>query len=138
MHKVVLFEILHGRAARFALNGGTIMSGQYFTVVQPFYTPKVFGALFPLPNKNKLSYAFLRRIWNRVPREFSDVPTCSGYKPIWNHHLSRGTMLAVKGIARTGLYKRAVDYTSELSRVRWGSEGETERILKNASGKTGE
>jgi hypothetical protein len=118
-HRFLLFDILYGRAAHHALVGGTIISGQYFTPVQPFVHPPVFRMLFANEAAKTLTLEFSRRIWSQVPGEFSSGRTSSGYVPTWNHHVGRMVMLATKGLAKLGLHSRSVSYVSELSRVLW-------------------
>jgi hypothetical protein len=118
-HRVLLFEILYGRGARYSINGGTVLSGQYWTPVQAFFLPQVFRLLFGQRMEDALFYRTVRAAWSAVPREVTDVPTYSGFRPHWNAHRSRATMLVVKGLAKAGLYKRAVSYESELPRIRW-------------------
>lgn len=118
-HKLLLFEILYGRGARYTTNGGSILSGQYWPPVQAFFLPPVFRLLFGQNLGDSLLYRTVRRIWSEVPRDAADVPTYSGFKPYWNEHRSRATMLVVKGLGKAGLYKRAVSYESEIPHVRW-------------------
>jgi hypothetical protein len=117
--KFVLFELLYGRGSRHIVNGGTIMSNQYFTSIQPYLAPAVFRTLFALDPLESVTYANLRRIWAVVPRELANVPTYSGFKPVWNPHVSRTVMLVVKGLGKLRLYKRSVSYEDELGRIRW-------------------
>jgi len=118
MKRVVLFEILYGRGSRF-IHNGTILAGQFFPAFEPFFFPQVFWNLFPKPEHDKLNYRVLKEIWRSVPREFSDVITYSGYKPTWNGHRSRATMLATKALAKAGVYHRARAYDSEIPSIRW-------------------
>jgi hypothetical protein len=117
-HKVLLFETLHGRGARYMANGG-ILSGQFWTPVQPFCLPPVFRLFFGQSMEDALSYRTLRRVWSAVPRSDATIPTYSGFNPLWNGHCARATMLLVKGMGKTGVYRRAVSYESELPRIRW-------------------
>jgi len=118
-HKLLLFEILYGRGARYTTNGGSILSGQYWPSVQAFFLPPVFRLLFGQDLASSLLYRTVRDIWRAVPRDAAEVPTYSGFKPHWNEHRSRATMLVVKGLGKAGLYRRAVSYESEIPRVRW-------------------
>ncbi len=117
--KVLLFELIYGKGARHALNGGTILSGQYFATLQPFVLPPVFRAFWGISPHDALTYRAIRRIWRTLPREFADVPTYSGFKPIWNHDRARATMLVVKGLSKVSLCRRAIAYDRERSQVRW-------------------
>jgi hypothetical protein len=118
-HRTLLFEVLYGRGARYSINGGTVLSGQYWTPVQAFFLPPVFRLLFGQRMDDALFYRTVRAAWSAVPREAADVPTYSGFRPRWNAHRSRATMLVVKGLGKARLYKRAVSYESELPRIRW-------------------
>jgi hypothetical protein len=118
--KVVLFELLYGRAARHALNGGTILSGQFFTAIQPFYMPRVFRSFWRIDPMQAMTYRALRPIWRDVPPELADVPTYSGFKPNWNPDRARATMLWVKGLGRVSLIRRSISYERERSRIRQG------------------
>jgi len=119
LHKVLLFEIIYGRGARYTTNGGTILSGQFWTPIHPFFFPQVFRLLFGQSLEDALFYRTMRRVWSSVSRSDAAVPTYSGFSPLWNEHRARATMLVVKGIGRTGLYRRAISYESELPRVHW-------------------
>jgi len=116
--KLVLFELLYGRSARYALNGGTILSGQYFTSVQPFFLPAVFRSFWAIDPRQAVTYGALRTIWRGAPPELAAVATYSGYKPNWNPDVARATMLAVKGLGRTSLIRRSISYERELARIR--------------------
>jgi hypothetical protein len=118
-HRVLLFEIVHGRGARAALNGGTLLSGQYFTPVQPFFFPEVFRRLFAIGAREGLSYGAVRRLWSALPDAYSREKTYSGFRPTANPHLSRVTMLVTKALGKKNLYRRAVNYESEVRRIRW-------------------
>jgi len=118
-HRLVLFEIVWGRGSRHILNGGSILSNQYFASAQPFFFPDVFRALFATDANDTLRYRTVRRVWSRVPARFAGVRTFSGYKPTWHPDVARAVMLATRGLARKGLLRRAISYESELSRVRW-------------------
>ncbi|MFN0150031.1 MAG: hypothetical protein ACKVU1_04855 [bacterium] len=118
-HKLLLFEILYGRGARYSINGGSVLSGQYWPAVQAFFLPPAFRLLFGQDMAESLFYRTVRRAWSEVPRDTADVPTYSGFKPHWNAHRSRATMLVVKGLGKAGLYNRAVSYESEIPRIRW-------------------
>jgi hypothetical protein len=118
-HKVQLFEILYGRGARYMANGGSILSSQFWTTVQPFCLPPVFRLLFGQSMEDALSYRTLRRVWSAVPRSDAEIHTYSGFSPLWNGHRARTTMLLVKAMGKVGLYKRATSYECELPRIRW-------------------
>ncbi len=117
--KMLLFEILHGRGARWALNGGGTLAGQYFPSIQPFAVPAVFQAFLGLDPSQALSYRGVAELWRCVDARFSRVPTYAGYRPAWPGHLSRATLLAVKGLGKKGLTKRARSYESELPGIQW-------------------
>jgi hypothetical protein len=118
-HKAVLFEILYGRGARYTTNGGTVLSGQFWTPVHPFFFVSVFQRLFGQNLEDTVFYRTMRRVWSVLPRSDTEVPTYSGFNPLWNEHRARATMLLVKGMGKTGLYRRSVSFESELPRVRW-------------------
>jgi len=117
--KVLLFEAIHGRGARHFLHGGTILSGQFWTPVQPFCFPRVFRLLFAQNAGDALSYRTMRRVWSAVPRAGAEVRTYSGFNPLWNEHRARATMLAVRAMGKAGLYRRSLSYEKELPLVRW-------------------
>jgi hypothetical protein len=117
--RLVLFELLYGRGARYILDGGTILSGQFYPPVQPFLIPEVFRSLWQTDPLDAMTYKALRPIWQEVPAELSDVRTYSGFKPTSNPDVARATMLLVKGLGRASLMKRSVSYEVERSRVRW-------------------
>ncbi|MFH1144957.1 MAG: hypothetical protein V1774_10480 [Candidatus Eisenbacteria bacterium] len=117
--KATLFELLYGRGSRYILNGGTILSGQYFTPVQPFFVPAAFRLLWAIDPTDAASYRALRRIWRGLPRELSRLRTYSGFKPMWPHDVARTAMLVTKGLGKAGIWKRAVGYEKELPHIRW-------------------
>lgn len=117
--KLMLFEILYGKGSRHALNGGTTMSFQYFTPVQPYYVPGVFRILFGLDPFESVSYGSLKRIWEGVPEAYASVLTYAGFKPTWKPWVSRVARLVSKGLARLGVNKQPVSYEAELERVEW-------------------
>ena len=120
--KLTLFELLYGRGARYIINGGTILSGQYFTAVQPFLIPAVFRAFGTIDPYDALTYRALQDLWRQLPEGFSQVPTYSGFKPVWHHNLARAVMLAVKGLGRLSVYRRSISYERERSRITWKEE----------------
>ncbi len=117
--KVTLYELLFGRGARYTLNGGTILSGQYFTPLQPFLFHDAFRLLWSLDLADVTSYKALRQIWLGLPKHFSAVRTYSGFKPVWHHDIARTTMLVTKSLARKRILKTAIGYESELRAVHW-------------------
>jgi hypothetical protein len=118
-HKVLLFEIVYGRGARYMANGGTFLSSQFWTAVQPFGFPSVFRLLFSQSMEDALHYRTLRRVWSSVPRADAEILTLTGFTPLWNQDRARTTMLFVKAMGRLGLCDRAISYERELPRVRW-------------------
>ena len=124
--KALLFELIHGRGARHALNGGTILSGQYFTAVQPFFIPVVFRTLWATDPRDLTSYRALSSLWRGMPRELANVRTYSGFKPVWQHDIARATMLVTKALGKMGVWKRSVGYESELKSIRWEGDEQVE------------
>ncbi|MBD3161334.1 MAG: hypothetical protein GF346_03950 [Candidatus Eisenbacteria bacterium] len=127
--KLVLFELLHGRGARYVINGGTILSGQFFSTAQPFLIPSVFHSFWREDPFDALSYRLLPELWRRVDPALGEVPTYSGFRPTWNHHRARVTMLVVKGLGKAGLSSRSVGYEREVARIR-----ERARVARRAIG----
>jgi len=117
MHKVILFETVHGKGGRIAVQGG-IMAGQYFTNVRPLYFPSVFRSFFQEDMVDTLNHRTLRTLWRTLGPEYADMPTYSGYTPSGNAHLGRATMLMFKALARLKV-GRAVTYNKNLSRTTW-------------------
>jgi len=79
----------------------------------------VFRSFWALDPLYTMTYRALRPIWHEVPRDLVDVRTYSGFKPTWNPHVARGTMLITKALGRTFLYRRAVSYEAERRRIVW-------------------
>ena len=122
LRSVTLFELLYGRGSRYTLNGGTILSGQFFTPVQPFFFPEVFRSLWAIDPADATSYRAMREIWRGLPLELARVRTYSGFVPVWQHDLARATMLVTKALGKKRVWKRAVGYEGELGKVRWEEE----------------
>ena len=119
LRKVQLFEILHGRGGRYAINGGTFLANQYFCPVQPFWSQEVYRRLFAADPEDCLRYRTMKRVWSRVSPDLADVPTYAGFKPTWHPDVARAVLLSTKVLARKRILKRAVSYDQELSEVRW-------------------
>jgi hypothetical protein len=119
--RFVLFELLYGRGSRYTVNNGAAMFGQFFTPYHPYLVPDVFRLLFGLDPLESLTLGNLSRIWAGIPNELTDVPTTSGYKPLWAPWRSRFMKAGVKGLGKLGVYNRAVTYERELKDVVWGS-----------------
>jgi len=60
---------------------------------------------------------------NYHPRDWPDGPILHRGE----HDLTRATMLATKGLARAGIWKRAVGHESELKSVRWEGDAQVGR-----------
>ena len=117
MHKVILFETVHGKGGRIAVQGG-IMAGQYFTNVRPLYFPSVFRSFFQEDMADTMNHRTLRALWRTVDPGFADVPTYTGFSPAGNPHLGRAIMLMFKALAKLNV-GRAVTYSKELGRTTW-------------------
>jgi hypothetical protein len=119
LKKAALFELLYGRGARHALNGGTLLSGQFFSTAQPFFIPAVFRRLFALPPEDAVSYRAVQALYRELPEPVWRIPTYAGFSPAWNPHLSRLALLFFKGLAKTGVLPKANQFDVELDKVKW-------------------
>lgn len=117
--KALLFEILYGRASRYAINGGSILSRQYFTSIQPFMIPAVFRKVFGIDPYEAMSYLTVPKLWRHLNDPLMQTMTYSGFKPMWNPHLSRLAVLVTKGLGRFNVIKKSVQFDRELQHVRW-------------------
>ena len=117
--KALLFDILYGRASRYAINGGTILSRQYFSPVQPFMIPIVFRKVFGIDPYEAMSYQTVPKLWRHLDDPLMQALTYSGFKPMWNPHLSRMAVLVTKGLGRFNVIKKAVQFDRELQHIRW-------------------
>lgn len=121
LRRMVLFEILYGRGARYIINGNGIMAGQFFTSVQPFFFPRVFRRLFAMTPRAGLGFDGLRELWALLPSDLSHARNLEGYAPAWPAEISR-VVWFVNTVLRK-LAPRAVrDYGDELRQVRWEPE----------------
>lgn len=118
-HKTLLFEILYGRASRYAINGGTILSRQFFTPIQPFVIPAVFRKVFGINPFEAMWYDTLPKLWRNVTDSSMQIMTYSGFKPMWNPHLSRLAVLITKGLGRVNVIKGAIQFDRELQQIQW-------------------
>lgn len=117
--KALLFEILYGRASRYAINGGTILSRQYFTPVQPFMIPAVFRKVFGIDPYEAMSYLTVPKLWRHLNDPLMQTMTYSGFKPMWNPHLSRLAVLVTKGLGRFNVIRKSVQFDRELQHIKW-------------------
>ncbi len=120
--RMVLFQVVYGHGARFALNGGTTISSQYFAPVQPFMLHQVIAELMGIDPGRSVSYEAVRDVWGPTKAMYRSPRTYSGFRPDWNPHLSRLAVLLVKGLGRAGLWRTSVGYESELPLIRWREE----------------
>ncbi len=117
--RVLLFEIVGGRCARYAITGGTLLSSLFFTPIQPFYFFDIFSRLLGADPEDGMRYRSVRTVWNEVPDAFCTMPTYAGFKPRSHPEISRITLLVNKALAKAGLARRACSYEVELPHLRW-------------------
>ncbi|MDP7494735.1 MAG: hypothetical protein QGG26_17345 [Candidatus Undinarchaeales archaeon] len=115
--RLTLFELMYGRGVSYIFWGG-LVADQFYTNVRAFFLPAAFRTLFSADLAAAAHYRNLRPIWSALPRELTDVATYSGFKPLWNPHVARASMLAHKALAHLGV-GRTISYTSELDSVVW-------------------
>lgn len=117
--KMVLFEILHGRGSRFIAHGAGVMSSQFFTTFQPLISPRIFPFLLGLDQYESVAYGNLAKVWGGMPREFTDVATSTGFKPLWAPWRSRLATYALKTMGKLRLTKKLISYEDERKHVVW-------------------
>ena len=117
--RLLLFEILYGRGARYIINGNGIMAGQFFTSVQAFFWPGIFRRLLSLSPYDLVSFRALRALWASAPPDLRSAVSLDGYAPIWPPSLSRLGWLVV-ALSRSVTVRRT--YSDELPLITWYDE----------------
>jgi hypothetical protein len=120
--RVLLFEMLYGRGARYIVNGNATMAGQFFTPVQPFFFPSIFRQLLAIPPYELLSFRALHALWRRAPDDLRRLPTLDGYAPSWPPAMSRVTWWLHSLLGRL---KPSQTYSDELRLVSWERADDT-------------
>lgn len=118
-HRAIMFQNMYGHGSRYALNGSTIISREFFNPVHPFMTDAVYDRLFPIPIAQQLAFTPVRKIWRHVPKKYAVIPAASGLKPLWPTTACRLRFLVSKSLAKKGLWRRGICYDHELPKVRW-------------------
>ena len=122
LRRLLLFEILYGRGARYIVNGNCIMAGQFFTCVQPFFFPKIFRCLFAMDLRRGLGLNALHDLWKRLPKDLRQTRTLQGYAPGYPAQLSR-LLWFKSGVLKKLQPRLFQDYNDELCHVRWEISG---------------
>lgn len=82
--KVTYYEFLYGRGGRYTIFGSNILAAQFFTVVSPFATRKVFDSFIQQDYSEAVSYKALKRIWLKAATKYKSASVESGYSPCTN------------------------------------------------------
>jgi hypothetical protein len=118
LRRLIIFEILFGRGARYIVNGNSIMGGQFFTSVQPFFFPKVFRRLFAIDPRNGVGLNALHQLWKTLPLSMRRPRTSDGhvlaYPPVVNRLFT-----LQHAVLKKLLPGRFQDYGDELPHIPW-------------------
>jgi len=117
-HRLVLFEMLYGRGARYIVNGNSIMAGQFFTSVQPFFFPRIFRRLFAIDSNSGLALSALHDLWKHLPKDLRMTRTLDGYAPGYSPLLNR-LLSFQNSIMKRLRPSQFQDYGDELKQVQW-------------------
>lgn len=79
--KVTYYEFLYGRGGRYTIFGSNILAAQFFTIVSPFATRKVFDSFIQQNYAKAVSYKALKSIWQKTAIKYKSAPVESGYSP---------------------------------------------------------
>ncbi|WP_147302645.1 hypothetical protein [Thalassotalea euphylliae] len=79
--KVTYYEFIYGRGARYTAFGSNVLCAQFFTVVSPFASKKLFNTFIHQDFTESVQYKTMRSIWKKIPEKFRKQPVESGYSP---------------------------------------------------------
>lgn len=82
--KVTYYEFLYGRGGRYTIFGSNVLAAQFFTVVSPFASRRIFDSFIQQDYAKAVSYKALKRIWQNAAIKYKRAPVESGYSPCTN------------------------------------------------------
>lgn len=94
--KVTYYEFLYGRGGRYTIFGSNVLAAQFFTVVSPFASRKIFDSFIQQDYAKAVSYKALKRIWQNTSIKYKKAPVESGYSPSTNSFFIPFTQLAYR------------------------------------------
>ncbi len=86
--KIIYYEFVYGRGARFVVNGGNITAGQMYTVVPVFAMKSVFHLLLSQDYSDTVQYKQIFKIWRDVPQRFRQLASDTGVGPLTPYWLA--------------------------------------------------
>ncbi len=80
--KVIYYELLYGRGGRFAINGGMITAGQFYSTVPVFLVSPVFEMFLSQNFVDTVQYKLISKIWRDTAPRFSKAASEAGVGPM--------------------------------------------------------
>jgi hypothetical protein len=86
--KIVYYEFIYGRGARYVVNGGNITAGQMYTTIPVFLLQPIFDMMVSQNFADTVHYKQISKIWSEVPMRYRELDSDAGVGPMTPYWLT--------------------------------------------------